>query len=262
VPATATLPDGGCSNVSTVPATYAALPGVDIARSLRQASLFQSLDEDARADLAARGRLHVCARGTSVTPDAAPDCCYLIVRGSVRFFLLSGDGRKITLGEQRAGEVFWLAHSNQFPFAGEVENATPCAEVLDDRTVLCTIPYQHVRRLMAAYPSFTLALAEQIYRWNVEFCGRIWELANDSVITRLAHTLARLARENGEHVVTDTHDELAWWVGTSRARVTKELHRLRSLGCIEYRPHQHAIQVLNPEQLRSLELSPCPARAR
>jgi CRP-like cAMP-binding protein len=253
---------GGCGNVSAVPITHVTLPDADIARCLRQAPLFQSLDDDARAEVAARAHLHACARGTLVTPDAAPDCCYLIVRGSVRFFLLSGDGSKITLGGQRAGEVFWLAHANQFPFAGEIENATPCAEVLDDHAVLCTIPYQEVRRLMAANPSFTLALAEQIYRWNLDFCQRIWELAHDSVIIRLAHILARLARENGEHVATETHDELAWWVGTSRARVTKELHRLRSLGCIDYRPHQHAIQVLNPEQLRSLEPSLRQVRAR
>lgn len=222
---------------------------VEIVQTLQQSALFQSLGDDALAEVAASAQPRVYGRDALLTADTALDSYYLISRGRVRFFLLSHDGRKVTLGGQHAHDVFWFARPNQLVLHRQVEQITHCAVVMEDRSVLCALPYLCIRRLAAAHPSFALALADQIYRWNLEFCDRIWELAYDPVTTRLARVLARLALASSEHVVTETHDELAWWVGTSRARVTKELHRLRSLGYIEYRPHRHAIQVLDPERL-------------
>jgi CRP/FNR family transcriptional regulator len=225
---------------------------VEILQLLRRAEFFQVLSDEALTEVAARALSREYGERTLISYDAAFSRFHVILSGRMRLFLLSRDGREITLGVKHAAEVFWYALPDQFALSYHTEHTTHYAEVLENGTVLCSIPQLYVRHLMATHPPFALAFFDQMCRCSIELCDRIWELAHDQVPTRLAHTLARLARANERCVVTETHDELAWWVGTSRARVTKELHRLRDLGLIEYRPHQHGIQVVNPEYLSSL----------
>lgn len=85
----------------------------EIVQTVRQSPLFQSLSDDALAEVAARARPRVYGRDALLTADTALDSYYLISRGCVRFFLLSHDGRKVTLGGQHASEVFWFARPNQ-----------------------------------------------------------------------------------------------------------------------------------------------------
>ncbi|MDB5059375.1 MAG: transcriptional regulator, Crp/Fnr family, partial [Chloroflexi bacterium] len=166
----------------------------------------------------------------------------------VRAYMLSVDGRRITLGTLSPGTAFWIEPTD---LEG---SATCCNEVLLDGTLLCRLPHDYVRRLMARNPQFAVEVYEVVYMWCATFRDRLRELAHDHTGTRLAHLLGRLAASSDCNVVYETHDELAWWIGTSRARVTKELHRLRGLGLIAYRPHGRGIHVLDPARLRTLQL--------
>jgi CRP-like cAMP-binding protein len=219
-------------------------------RALQENQFFQLLRDDALLEIAALAQCRTYGQGALITASStAFSEFFVILRGGVRFYLLSRDGRKTTLNALHEGRVFWYGPADLFAIPTQPTSAEHCAEVLAGGAILCSMPLSYVRRLMAEHPPFAQALFDQVCRWTLEFCDRIGEMAHDQVTIRLAHTLARLARASDDHVVTETHDELAWWVGTSRARVTKELHRLRALGLIDYRPHRHGIRVLEPERL-------------
>jgi CRP/FNR family transcriptional regulator len=232
----------------------AAVPSrAEVCRSLQGNQFFRLLPDAALLEVAATARCRTCAHGELITAaSTAFSDFFVILRGGVRFYLLSRDGRKITLNLLHEGCVFWYGPSDLFALPGDAAGASHCAEALDGDTVLCSMPQSAVRRLMAEHPAFALALFDQVCRWTLEFCDRVWEMAHDQVTIRLAHTLARLAQASATQVVIETHDELAWWVGTSRERVTKELHRLRALGLIEYRPHRRGIRVPDPARLSAL----------
>jgi RNase P/RNase MRP subunit p29 len=78
------------------------------------------------------------------------------------------------------------------------------------------------------------------------------ELACADVKVRLAHTLARLAAGDEGHVVWETHETLAWLIGASREKVTKEVCCLRRQGLVTYPSHHHGIRIVDLDYLRSM----------
>jgi CRP-like cAMP-binding protein len=220
---------------------------VDLVGCLRQSHLFRALPATALTVLAAQVRCEVHRRGELyLDPAEAFERCYLVVQGQVSFYRLAPGGRKLTMDIKRDGEVFWFASRDT---SGGPRSH---AEVLSDDTLLCHLALRDVRRLMVAHPPFALALFDDVYRLAVRLSDRLEELALEAVAVRLAHTLATRARENAQRIVTETHDELAWLTGASRATVTKELQRLRSRGLIAFQPHHHGIHVPDPERLLAL----------
>jgi CRP-like cAMP-binding protein len=123
---------------------------------------------------------------------------------------------------------------------------------MQDRTLLCRFSPEYIRYLITTYPHFALDVYDALAQWCTEFVSRLGEMAYDHVTERLAHLLARLASLSEEHLVTETHDHLAWWIGTSRAKVTKELNEFRRRGLITYEPHGRGIVVLDPHRLAAL----------
>jgi CRP-like cAMP-binding protein len=211
---------------------------------LRQSSIFRVLGEPDLEEAVALARRQVRRRGELVQDgDGAGSNFYVVLTGAVRCSLLSSDGNKVTLGTIRPGMAFWLEPTDAQLIA------TFCGEILVDDTQLCRLPYHFVRQLMARDPRFAIEMYDVIYAWCATFRDRLAELAHDQVSTRLAHLLGRLAAADDRHTVMETHDELAWWIGTSRVRVTKELHGLRERGLIDYRPHVRGIQVPDPQRL-------------
>jgi CRP-like cAMP-binding protein len=219
---------------------------VDIVHCLRQAGPLRGLTGAALAELASRMRCEVHRRGELYLDPAALERFYVVLRGQVSFYRLASDGRKLTMDIKRAGDVYWFA-ARDWPAGLRIS-----AEVLSDDTLLGCLALPDVRRLMMVHPSFALALFDEVCGVARRLADRVEELAHESVAVRLAHTLATRARASEQQVVTETHDELAWLTGASRARVTKELQRLRQAGLIAYAPHHHGIRVLDPERLGAL----------
>jgi CRP-like cAMP-binding protein len=238
-----------------VPATFGPSGGASAPRAsfrppdalqahLRQASFFRVLGESDLAAAVAVARCQIHCRGELVQgPDGVIRDFYVVLAGAVRCSLLSAEGNKVTLGTVHPGMVLWLEPEDTRAMA------TVCAEVLEDNTLLCRLPYQFVREIMKREPQFAVEVYDVLYAWCAAFRDRLIELAHDHVGARLAHLLGRLAETSATCTVMETHDELAWWIGASRARVTKELHCLRERGLIDYRPHIRGIQVHDPQKL-------------
>jgi CRP-like cAMP-binding protein len=217
---------------------------IDLRHRLRRSPFFSTLDDAALAEAAALGRCREYRRGELILGYVSD--CYVILGGAVRFYLLLENGQRITLGMKRAGGVA-LPGPSLPPCAMDL-----CMEVVQDRTRLCRLPAEYVRRLVSLYPRFALEAYDAMALWCMEFIERLGEMAYDHVTERLAHLLARLATLSDEHLVTETHDQLAWWIGTSRAKVTKELNQLRRLGLIAYEPRGRCIVVRDPQRLAAL----------
>jgi CRP/FNR family transcriptional regulator len=173
--------------------------------------------------------------------------CFVVLRGAVRWFVLSPKGQKITFSTQHGGDV-----SLPLP-PGRVTKVPYEIEALEHGTMLCWFPRQYVRDLILTHPSFAAEALDTALSWVDEVCERMTELAFEQVTERLAHTLARLASMSDRHMVHETHDELAWWIGTSRENVTRELNRLRQCGLITYEPYARVVAVPDPQRLAELQ---------
>jgi CRP-like cAMP-binding protein len=217
---------------------------VELRQRLRQSRFFSTLDEAALTDAAAEGRCHEYRRGELVRGYTSH--CYVVLTGALRFYRLLENGQRITLGMKRAGGVA-LPGSAQPSTALEL-----CIEVVQDGTVLCRFLPEYIRQLITAHPRFALEAYDAMAQWCTEFSVRLGEMAYDHVTERLGHLLARLAVLSDKCVVTETHDQLAWWIGTSRAKVTKELNEFRRLGLITYEPYGRGILVPDPHRLAAL----------
>jgi CRP-like cAMP-binding protein len=219
------------------------IPG-DLCHRLRRARFFSTLDDAALTEAAAEGRYHEYGRGELILGYTSH--CYVVLSGAVRFYLLLANGQRITLGMKSAGGVALPGPS--LPPSG----MESCIEIAQDRTLLCRFSPEYIRHLVSMYPRFALEVCDAMATWCTEFVVRLGEMAYDHVTERLAHLLARLAILSDDHVVTETHDHLAWWIGTSRAKVTKELNAFRRLGLIAYEPYGRGIVVPDPHRLAAL----------
>lgn len=214
---------------------------------LRQSRPFRELPDAALAEVVAMARCAAYHRGELyVDPAATFEHFYVVLRGRVSLYRLTPDGRKLTIDLKQDGDVFWFTSRDA---AG---GAKSCAEVLRDGTLICRLALRDVRHLMLAHAPFAVALFDELLSVTARLTDRLEELAYDVVAVRLAHTLAARAQANADHMVTETHDELAWLTGASRATVTKELQRLRAARLIATHPHHHGIHVPDPGRLRML----------
>ena len=123
------------------------------------------------------------------------------------------------------------------------------AQVLVAGTVVCRLPQPYVRELMAAQRPVDAAVHEMLCRWVVTAHGYMEALAWQSVRTRLAHTLARLAQRHPCREVDATHAELAAMVGTRQEEVTRLLRVFRELGLVAKQPYRPGLVVLDAERL-------------
>ena len=131
------------------------------------------------------------------------DPIYVLGRGRIALYRRSPDAQELITDMLHAGDVVGF-----IPYD---------AQVLVAGTVVCRIPQPHVRRLRAAHPPVDAAVDEMLCRWVVTAHRRMEALAWHSVRTRLAHTLARLARLHPRREVDATHAELAAMVAGRHA---------------------------------------------
>jgi CRP/FNR family transcriptional regulator len=221
---------------------------------LRRANIFRRLDDLTLLEAAEVGRCHVYRRGSRVAEleagaagDGSRGVCFAVLRGAVRWYVLSPRGQKITFASQHEGDVC-------LPLPPEKVSTVPYEiEALEHGTTLCWFPQQYMRDLILEHPACAAEALDTALSWVDDACARLTELVFDQVAERLAHLLARLASTNERHLVRETHDELAWWIGTSRENVTRELNRLRQFGLITYEPYARVLVVPDPQRLAQLQ---------
>src|SRR5581483_2559103 len=101
----------------------------DLYRALQRNRFLGLLRDDTLLEVAALAQCRAYGQGELITASGtACNSFFAILRGSMRFYLLSGDGRKVTLNSMHAGDVFWYGPPDLFAFSRQPEGATHCAE--------------------------------------------------------------------------------------------------------------------------------------
>ena len=224
-------------------------PGVTGAhqvQALRQVTIFANLDDAGLETLRSVASHRSYRRRELITqPHADGGHCWVIVQGTARVYQLSSRGQEVTIERLGTGDIYGLVLLEQ------TVDWTSFLEATTDGTIVYRIPLSAIEKLCLSRPQFALSVLRLLSRRLTEARAGIEDFALHDTKARLAHTLARLAADNDEHLVTETHRELASLVGTRPEDVTRLLRQLREEDLVAYRPGHRALVILDVDRLAS-----------
>lgn len=151
-----------------------------------------------------------------------------VVSGSIRVYKTAESGREITLYRVGEGQSCILSLG-----CGGGIASFPASVVAERRTEAAFLPKDLVRRLFAEGPSFRDWVLDEYSRRMAEVMELVEEVAFRRVDERLAQWLAERGALSTDGLVTETHQELADHVGTSREVVSRILKDWEDRGAVE-----------------------------
>ncbi len=173
----------------------------------------------------------------------------IIVRsGSLRLYLLSEDGKEITLRRLFPGEICVLSASCVFDtlnfdiFVDSEENSE-CA-------VVGGCAYEDLARRMPEVKIFTLESALGTFSDIMWVMQQILFMSMDK---RLAIFLLDEAAKTRKDTVKLTHEQIAKYMGSAREVVSRMLKYFSSEGIVSY-SRSEGIRILDKKRLRELTL--------
>lgn len=159
------------------------------------------------------------------------DACYIVKTGSCRVTREHSDGRAITLTNLGPGAIF----GELAMLDGEERSAS--VEALED-TDLLALPAADVRALIREHPGMAEKLIVALTRRLREANERISRQSFQTVPSRVAGVLSRIASEQddrgagGEVTIRMTQTDLAQLAGTSRESVSRFLATIERAGVV------------------------------
>ncbi len=212
---------------------------------LEKCTLFSSLDEAARRDIAAHAQLRNFSAGEPICRlDDQGDSMMAVVVGTVRISLPTIKGKEIILADLRAGELFGeIALLDGRPRSANATALTNCElMVLERRDVL---PF--LERNPAACMKLMEILCARIRRSD----ERMADIAFFNLPVRLAKTLLSYQPQGrGALKLSLSQSELAEMSGGTREKVNRCLRDWQRRGILQLRDRWTII--LKPEALREL----------
>lgn len=219
---------------------------------LKRIKIFSDLDDATLQSVAAQvAQARFRRRETIFTAWDPSDRVYLLRSGRVKLYMLSDEGREITLAIMEPGDIF-----------GETALVNPAArqvfaEALDDATV-AVIGLADFEALMRGQPGVALKVTQAIGQQLIRTQRQVESLAFADVSTRLARFLLgqmaeRGERQNGQGVrlpLALTHQEMANLLGTTRETLTSTLNRFVDAGVLAVES-RGTLVVLQPGELRT-----------
>jgi CRP/FNR family cyclic AMP-dependent transcriptional regulator len=173
--------------------------------------------------------------GALVYRDEESPRLIVVVKGLLRVFLTSADGRQVTVRYARSGDVAGLALVVGGPAPESIQAMTSALVV--------ALRVDTLRALLATDPGVARACAEELTRQLYRAFDDISEQAFRTVRQRLVRQLLLLATPSeGAHlVVRASQQELADAIGSVREVVTRNLHHLHEEGLVDISRDEVAI---------------------
>lgn len=194
---------------------------------LRNSSLFAVLSEPELDALAARAAMRSFGAGELLFSEGDP-CAglYIVVRGRVRIFKSSPDGREQVLSiEGPGGSIAELPVFDGGPYPASVSALEP--------SDLVFLAREDFRALCLENPEVGLKVLQVVGARLRRLVGIIEELSFSTVRHRLISWIIRESKANGATFTMNTsHQELAAQIGTVRELVSRNLARLQAQGFI------------------------------
>lgn len=186
-----------------------------------------ALDRAAKQRLASRSRRVSLPGGTTVfAPGAPADHFLLLLDGTVRVQMVSGDGREIVLYRVRGGEscvmtTACLLAAQTYDAEGVTESAVDAIAV----------PRATFDELMAGSAEFRRFVIGDYASRITSLLHVVEEVAFERVDRRLAQKLLAFADATGNLVAT--HQQLAVELGSAREVVSRQLKTFEQRGWLE-----------------------------
>ena len=214
--------------------------------------LFALPREAAERLLAEAIRINLPA-GALVYRDEERPRLIVVVKGLLRVFLTSTDGRQVTVRYARSGDVAGLALVVGGPAPMSIQAMTSALVV--------ALRVDSLRALLATDPGVARACAEELTRQLYRALDDISEQAFLTVRQRLAHQLLLLATagDGPNLVVHASQQELADAIGSVREVVTRNLHQLHEDGLVDI--SRDEVAIVDPVRLTE-EAGACASHAR
>jgi CRP-like cAMP-binding protein len=201
-------------------------PAENIVQMLSQLDLFAGIDDRWQRQVASYIRIRVLQPGQVIlVAEQSEQFVYLVVKGEVRVYRLSLEGREYVLAYHYPGHLFNLA-----ALFGEADLSEITEAV--GQAVIYAIPCDRFRQIIRADPVLSIAVMEKMAGYVRHLHDRAEDLALYPVRTRLARFLLSLAGSRFDHHKNWTHQEIAAVIGTVRDVVSRELRMLADQGLV------------------------------
>jgi CRP/FNR family cyclic AMP-dependent transcriptional regulator len=207
-----------------------------------------ALPREAAERLLAEAILINLPAGALVYRDEESPRLIVVVKGLLRVFLTSADGRQVTVRYARSGDVAGLALVVGGPAPMSIQAMTSA--------LVAALRVDTLRALLATDPGVARACAEELTRQLYRALDDISEQAFLPVRQRLVRQLLLLATAglHGELVVHASQQELADAIGSVREVVTRNLHQLHEQGLIDI--SRDVVAISDPVALAELAGEP------
>jgi len=192
--------------------------------ALRGADMFGNLNEAARADALAAGKVRTLPPGKVVFSQGDPGTsCHTLLDGRIKIVQTRPDGSQSVIRFIGPGEMYGTV-------AALMGKAFPAdaVTVVESLEVYWTVAA--MRELMARYPEIAMGSAASAGHRLFEMQDRVGEMAVEKVEQRIAHTLLRLVQQAGRRTERGieidfpiTRQELSEMAGSTLHTVSRTL---------------------------------------
>lgn len=220
----------------------------------QRVSLFSELEEAELQALSRSASVRHYKAGAPILREAEPgDLFFVLVRGEVKVFVDSADGREVVLTHLQAGDFF----GEMALFEGDTRSASVSAMTESELVVLARADFLSVlQHDFSLTKKILKTLSARLRRAN----DVIESLALLDVGGRLARYLIRLADESGKPAVDGyyvvnrpTHQEIANSIGATRETVTRMLRQFEDRKLIRVQGSKVWVPAGTPDGARENE---------
>ena len=204
-------------------------------------------------ELSQSDKEYLCANSSTVTFDKEQSVhgnegcsgLYIVKSGKLRIYILSEEGKEITLYRLSPGEICMLSascvlQSITFDVYVDAEETSECYTISGHA-------FNNLSERVSAVKIFALEAAV------ARFSDVMWimqQIVFMSMDKRLAIFLYDEMQTSGLELITMTHEQVARHLGTAREVVTRMLKHFASDGILEV--SRKGIQILDKTKLRSI----------
>jgi CRP-like cAMP-binding protein/CheY-like chemotaxis protein len=168
---------------------------------------------------------------------------YLVLNGRIKTIKMADDGRELMTSIYSADEYIGVTAM----LANEAYSDT--ASALED-SLLCLIPKDQLDELLNLYPEVAREFIKLLSNHIREKEEQLLQLAYNSVRKRLADTLVRLHKQQGDNFKISRED-LAAMAGIATETVSRTLSDFKDEGLLEKKGSN--ISILAPERLAKMK---------
>jgi CRP/FNR family cyclic AMP-dependent transcriptional regulator len=189
------------------------------------------------AEIASRGGLRKYpANAIVINEGDSSDALYIVMRGRLKVYTSSDNGREIVLAEIGAGEYFGELSLDGGPRSASIASI--------DATECRVVQGAELRRFLADHPDFAHHLSVKLMRMVRRLTDQVRSLALENVYQRLARFLMEASDPAGAERVARhklTQQDMAERIGSSREMVNRVLKQLADGGYVTLRDDRYVV---------------------